>query len=169
MPRPAPGLRSMVATDTRRKVFRYSVASIVNVLVGEAVLAMAFGVVHWSARSAAVLAAVIAAFPAYWLARRWVWGRSGRSHLVKEVLPFWTLALIGLALTTWAAGVAERIGVDARAGRFEQTIIVMAAVLGVSGLFWVARFVLLNKVLFADRAHSSGDLPVDPVRLGAEG
>lgn len=150
-PAPAARLRGLVSSDTGRKFIRYGVASVVNVVIGEAILALAFGWLHWSARSAAVLAAVLAAGPAYWLARRWVWGRSGRSHLVREVLPFWGLALAGLALTTWAAGVGEALGVDAGLGRPGQTALVMAAVLAASAAFWVVRFVLLNRVLFADR------------------
>lgn len=148
-------LRQWAGTAPGRKVVRYSLASMVNVLIGEAILALAFGVLHWSARSAAAAAAVLAALPAYWLARRWVWGRSGRSHLLKEVVPFWAMALVGLALTTWAAGVADRVGVDIGLTRVGQTLLLMAAVLGVSGLFWVARFVILNKVLFVDRRTQS--------------
>lgn len=139
-------------TDTGRKLIRYGLASVVNVIVAQAVLAFAFGLLHWSARPAAVLAAVVAAVPAYWLARRWVWGRSGRSHLVKEVLPFWALALVGLALTTWVAGEAEAVGTDATSSRAGQTVILMGSVLAISAVFWAVRFFLLNGILFADRA-----------------
>jgi putative flippase GtrA len=138
----------MLGTDTGRKVLRYVGASVVNVAVGQVILAVTFGLFHWSARSAAILAAVVAAGPAYWLARRWVWGRSGRSHFAKEIVPFWALALLGLAVTTWAAGVGERAGEDM--SRLGQTIVVMASVLAVSGAFWVFRYVVLNRVLFAD-------------------
>jgi putative flippase GtrA len=126
------------------------------VIVAEAVLAFAFGLLHWSARSAAILAASVAAVPAYWLARTWVWGRSGRSHLLKEVLPFWALAGVGLVLTTWTAGVAEHAGARVTESRLGQTIILMGSVLAVSGLFWVVRFVLLNSILFANREPHDG-------------
>lgn len=142
------GVRSVLASDTGRRIARYLGASVVNVLVGQVILAVTFGVFHWSAQSAAILAAVIAAGPAYWLARRWVWGRSGRSHLMKEVVPFWALALVGLAVTTWAAGVGERAGEDM--SRLGQTIVVMASVLAVSGAFWVLRYLVLNRVLFSE-------------------
>lgn len=148
-------VRDFLRSDTGRKLVRYGMASAVNVVVAEAVLAFAFGLLHWSARRAAVLAAVVAAFPAFWLARRWVWGRTGRSHLMKEVVPFWALALIGLALTTWVAGIAEDAGADVTDSRLGQTIILMASVLGVSLLFWAVRFVLLNGILFADREPAS--------------
>ena len=147
---------------TGRKLARYGFASVVNVIVSQAVLVSAFGILHWSARPAAVLAAVVAALPAYWLARRWVWGRSGRSHLLTEVLPFWALALLGLALTTWVAGMAEALGADVTDDRLGQTMILMGSVFAISGVFWAVRFVLLNGVLFADRATLPAGPDPDP-------
>jgi putative flippase GtrA len=148
----------MLRTATGRKLLRYGIASVVNVVVAQVVLAWAFGVLNWTARAAAVLAAVVAAGPAYYLARSWVWGRSGRSHLIKEVLPFWGMALLGLALTTWVAGVAETASAGVTDSRLGQTLILMAAVFAISGVIWAVRFFVLNGVLFAERSTRS---PVD--------
>jgi putative flippase GtrA len=152
----------MLRTATGRKLLRYGIASVVNVVVSQVVLAWAFGVLHWTARAAAVLAAVVAAGPAYWLARSWVWGRSGRSHLVKEVLPFWGMALLGLALTTWVAGEAEAVGAGLTDSRLGQTVILMAAVFAISGVIWAARFFVLNGVLFAERSPVDDAVPAIP-------
>ncbi len=152
MRHPVETFRAFLGTATGRKFLRYAVASVVNLLAAEAVLVIAFGFLHWPARPTAVLAAVVAAIPAFWLSRRWVWGLTGRSHLRYEVLPFWALALAGLALSTWVAGVAEHVGAEVTTSRFVQTLILMASGLGVSGAFWVVRFLVLNGVLFADRA-----------------
>ena len=38
--------------------------------------------------------------PAYYLNRAWVWGKRGKSHLTKEVVPFWAFAFSGLVLST---------------------------------------------------------------------
>lgn len=161
MGRPVSSL-DLLRTATGRKLVRYGVASVVNVVVAQVVLAWAFGVLHWTARAAAVLAAVVAAVPAYWLARNWVWGCSGRSHLVKEVLPFWGMALLGLALTTWVAGVAESVGSDMTDSRTGQTAILMGAVFGISGVIWAVRFLVLNGVLFAERSPSELEVPPVP-------
>lgn len=161
MRRPMPSV-DLLQTATGRKLLRYGVASVVNVVVAQLVLAWAFGVLHWTAREAAVLAAVVAAGPAYWLARNWVWGRSGRSHLVKEVLPFWGMALLGLALTTWVAGVAESVGSDVTDSRLGQTMILMGAIFAISGVIWAVRFVVLNGVLFADRSVGELEAPAVP-------
>lgn len=157
------GLRWLVATPTREKLVKYLAASGVNVVVAEGVLAFAFGVLHWSARPANVLAATLATIPAYWLARRWVWGRSGPSHMVREVLPFWALAFVALALTTWIAGVAESVGVERGGTRLEQTLIVSGSVFVMSAFVWVAKFILLNKFLFADRGSPPEDKERPPL------
>jgi putative flippase GtrA len=154
----------LLRTATGRKLLRYGAASVVNVVVAQVVLAWAFGVLHWTARAAAVLAAVVAAGPAFWLARRWVWGRSGRSHLVKEVLPFWGMALLALALTTWVAGIAETVSADLTDSRTGQTLILMGAVFAISGVIWAVKFFVLNGVLFADRTGGNvGDIEVPAV------
>ncbi len=161
MRRPLPAV-DLLRTATGRKLLRYGAASVVNVVVAQVVLAWAFGVLHWTARAAAVLAAVVAAGPAYWLARNWVWGRSGRSHLVKEVLPFWGMALLGLALTTWVAGVAEAVGSDVTDSRLGQTAILMGAIFAISAVIWAVRFFVLNGVLFADRSRRELEVPAVP-------
>ena len=39
--------------------------------------------------------------------RKWAWGKTGRSHVWKEVVPFWTLAFIGWAISTVAVNLME--------------------------------------------------------------
>jgi hypothetical protein len=65
------------------------------------------------------------------------------------------MALVSLALTTWVAGVAEALGTDVTDDRLGQTVILMGAVFGISGVIWAVRFLLLNGVLFADRTQQS--------------
>lgn len=144
-------LRTILATDGGRRILRYLVTSVVNVGVAELVLAFAFGGLGWSTGPSALLAAAVAALPAYWLSRRWVWGRTGRSHLRNEVLPFWTMAVLGLGITMWAVGVGQRRSIDMGLGRLGQTVVVMASALVASGFVFVIRFVLLNRIFFADR------------------
>ncbi|HEX2117654.1 MAG TPA: hypothetical protein VHF91_00595, partial [Acidimicrobiales bacterium] len=44
----------------------------------------------------------------YYLNRKWAWGKKGKSHLMKEIVPFWSLALLGLIFSTWAAKFTTR-------------------------------------------------------------
>lgn len=143
-------------TDEGKKWVRYSMVSIISVIVSEILLFIAFGVLHWSARASNIWAVCLSAVPSYWLNRAWAWGKRGRSHFLKEVVPFWTMALIGLALSTWAADYAESNAYHVTSSHLVTTLIVMCASLGAFGVLWIGKFVILNKLMFV---HHPEDLP----------
>src|SRR5438045_3067267 len=95
-------LRDLARSPEGKKMIRYTMVSVICVMVNEVVLAFTFGGLHWAARWANVTACAVATIPSYELNRKWAWGKYGKSHLWKEVVPFWTLAFIGLAFSTWA-------------------------------------------------------------------
>ena len=138
-------------TPGGQKAFRYMVVSAVSVAVSQVTLFVAFAGFEWTARSANVLACVVGGVPSYWLNRRWTWGKSGRSHLLKEVAPFWALAFLGLAFSTWAADAAEAWALDVTDRRLVQALVVNAAVIAAFGVLWIVKFVVFNKVLFVTR------------------
>src|SRR5689334_12001771 len=80
-----------------QKAIRYTLTSVVSVAVSQAFLAFFHAVVGWSAFWSNIWAVAIGAVPSYELNRRWAWGKRGKSHLWREVVPFWVLAFIGLA------------------------------------------------------------------------
>jgi putative flippase GtrA len=122
--------------------------SVVTVVVSQIALFTLYAGFHWTARSANVLACVVGGIPSYYLNRRWTWGKRGPSHLLKEILPFWGLAFLGLVFSTWTADFAEKQARDFTDSRFGQAMIINAAVIGAFGVLWVAKFVIFNKVLF---------------------
>lgn len=148
MPESGGSSRGRVSLPSWRKVLRYSVVSVINVLLGQTLLFLAFDHWLWSARSATLFATGIATIPAYLLSRRWVWGRRGRSSLTTELLPFWALSFVGLSLSVWMAGLAERLGRHLTLSRRGQTMIVMGATLGAFGVVWLVRFLILDMILF---------------------
>ena len=143
-------------TDEGRKLVRYSMVSVISVIVSQILLLIAFGIIGWSARSSNIFAVCLSAIPSYYLNRRWAWGKTSRSHLLKEVAPFWVMALIGLAFSTWAADYAESNADRLTSSHFLTTMIVMGASLAAFGVLWVGKFIVLNKVLFA---HNPDELP----------
>ena len=138
-------------TPGGQKAFRYMVVSAVSVGVSQVALFGAYVGLQWTARSSNVLACVVGGIPSYWLNRRWTWGKSGRSHLVKEVLPFWVLAFIGLAFSTWAADAAESWAHDLTGERLFQALIINVTVIAAFGVVWIVKFFLFNKVLFVTK------------------
>jgi cellulose synthase/poly-beta-1,6-N-acetylglucosamine synthase-like glycosyltransferase/putative flippase GtrA len=134
-----------------RKVLRYSLVSLISIAVSQSVLVVAFGMLHWTARLANIAACAVATVPSYYLNRNWAWGRRGRSHLWKEVVPFWALAFLGLALSTWAADFGSTLARQAAASHATTTAIVMTSSLLAFGVLWVGKFAIFNALLFGER------------------
>jgi putative flippase GtrA len=151
MRRRAAAVRAWSQTTEGRKMVRYSMVSVIAVACSQFILAVCFGLFHWSAVNANITAVCLSAIPSYYLNRAWTWGKRGRSHLMKEIVPFWGMALLGLVFSTWLAGMAEDVATDVSSVRLVQTVIVMGASLTGFGILWVAKFMVLNKVLFAHR------------------
>lgn len=143
-------------TDEGKKWVRYSTVSVISVIVSEVLLFVAFYLLHWSARSSNIWAVCLSAIPSYYLNRAWAWGKRGRSHFLKEVVPFWTMALIGLAFSTWAADFAATKAKSFTDSHFFTTVIVMGASLGAFGVLWIAKFMIINKLMFV---HHPEDMP----------
>jgi putative flippase GtrA len=127
------------ATMGRRPV-RYAMVSVVSVIVSQAVLLLTNGVLGWAAVTANITAVSIGAIPSYTLNRAWVWGKRGRSHLWREVVPFWALALVGLAFSTVVVAIADNW--------WDAPLVVNAANIFAFGMLWVAKYLLLDTILF---------------------
>ena len=94
-----------------------------------------------------VIAVCCGIVPSYFANRHWVWGKTGRSDLLREVAPFWILSLAGLVVSTlavsWVASVTAGSTSTARA------VLLPLANLSVFVALWVVQFVVLDRVLFA--------------------
>jgi putative flippase GtrA len=97
----------------------------------------AFG---WSFVASNIFAIAVSAGPAYVLARYWVWEKTSKNHLVKEVAPFWGLAFLGLVVSTFAAGVAG--------GYTDAQIVLNLVNLVAFGIIWVFKFFILDRFMF---------------------
>lgn len=128
-----------------KKILRYSTVSVISTGVSFTVLFLVYGVGRvWSEVPSTVFANAVATFPSYWLNRNWAWGKSGRSHLVKEVIPFWVMAAIGIAFSIVGASVAHRLG--ANQTHIVRTILVLVANVMSFGIFWLAKLALFNRL-----------------------
>jgi putative flippase GtrA len=145
-------------TPTGKRMFRYTMVSVASTAVSLGVLAVVFGLLHlWSEVPSAIFANAVATVPSYYLNRRWAWGKSGRSHLVKEVLPFWAASFAGLVLSTLAAAWARHFTQAHNFHHFGATVVVLAANLTAYGLLWVGKFLVFNR-LFRDHQETAAEL-----------
>ena len=111
MPRLARRLHLAQQSPSGKRMLRYTMVSAVCFPVYFAVLFLVYGVLRlWTEVPSTIFANIVAAIPAYFLYRNWVWGRTGRSHFVREVVPFCLVSLIGALLTIIAASRARDSG-----------------------------------------------------------
>ena len=158
------GLMAHARTPTGQKLVKYTMVSIISVVVGQALLFIALTILDWRAAPSNIFAVGISSIPAYYLNRAWAWGKRGRSHLMKEVVPFWGLNFLGLVVSTLFVHVAE--GRAKSYSERTETLIIMGAALAGFGLLWVAKFVILNKILFRTHEQDLEDMPALDGRTG---
>lgn len=132
--------------ENREKIIRYCGVSVVNVLVGQGILAFCLLVLDLSGVLSQFIAASLSAIPAYILSRRWVWKQRGKDSFRTEVLPFWTMAIIGLLFAVASIAIMERFT--------DHPIVIMLTSLGAYGVVWVGKYFVLDKIMWR--------VPADP-------
>jgi putative flippase GtrA len=134
-------------THEGRKLVRYTAVSGISTIVSFVTLFLVFGVFKlWSEVPSTVFSNVVATAPSYYLNRSWAWGKSGRSHLMREIVPFWGMATLGISVSIVGAQVARHIGLTHHLPHLEQTLLVLVANLASFGLFWVLKLLLFNRL-----------------------
>ncbi len=122
------------------RLLRFGAVSAVVTPTTLVILWLLHAAAEWPAWQANLTAVSAGAFPAYFLNRHWVWGRSGRNRLWGEVVPFWVLTLSG--------GVASTLAVDAAAGRWDNSGLLVLVNLGTYGLLWLFKFFVLDRLVW---------------------
>lgn len=152
-----PALRATLLQKLRsplgQKLFRYSMASVVAVIVSTISLLIFVGLLRMDVVIASTLATSIAAVPSYQMNRKWAWGKAGKSHLMKEVLPFWGLALLGWAFSTYSVHLMGDYAKQQHFSHLAQTLLVGVVYIGAFGVLWVGKFAIFNKVMFGHHHH----------------
>jgi|DEB0MinimDraft_10_1074344.scaffolds.fasta_scaffold00043_23 putative flippase GtrA len=131
------------------KVLRYCGVSAVNVITGQSTLLFALAVLDLKAVPAQALAATVSAGPSYVLSRRWVWRQTGRDSIRNEILPFWLLTGIGLAIALTAVALVDQVT--------DSPPVLMLTSLVAYGFVWVAKYLVLDLVTWRDDDPASGD------------
>lgn len=141
--------REYVHSAHFRRFLKYSSVSAVSTSVSLGGLYLFFRVLHiGTATDSNLLATAIASIPAYYLNRTWAWGKSGRSHVFREVVPFWTVTILGVLLSTAAVHVAASEAKSHHLTKNAETIAVEFANFFTYGVLWFAKFSFFNRYLF---------------------
>jgi putative flippase GtrA len=134
-------------TPEALQLFRYTAVSVISTAVSFGVLAIVFGALHlFGEIGSTVFANLTATVPSYYLNRKWVWKKGGRSHLMKEIVPFWTMSAIGIVVSIGGAAVARHLGIEHHLSHLQQTGLVLFANVFSFGLFWILKYMLFNRL-----------------------
>jgi len=134
-------------TPEAKQLIKYSMVSVISTVASFGVLAIVYGLhIIKGEIEATVFANLVATVPSYFLNRMWVWGKGGRSHVMKEIVPFWVMSAIGITVSIGGAAVARHIGKTHHLGHLQQTAVLLLANLISFGLFWVLKFMLYNRL-----------------------
>jgi putative flippase GtrA len=155
-------------THEGRKIFRYTMVSVISTVVSLSVIALVYGVFHvWGEIESTIFGNAVATVPSYWLNRRWAWQKSGRSHMMKEIVPFWTMAALGIAFSIIGAAIARHIGIKYNFSHLELTVVVLVANVISFGIFWVAKLVVFNKMFKVELAEFDEHLAAEEAVEGS--
>jgi putative flippase GtrA len=147
-------LRSSIRSHDFGKLLRYGTISVVSTAISLSGLFVFYRWIGLSPTWSNILATCIATVPYYYLNRLWVFKKSGRSHLTKEVLPFWTIAFVSLVLSTLAVKFAGS-QVHSISSKNVRGAILVAANFATYGILWIAKFVVFDRYLFNTRREAT--------------
>jgi putative flippase GtrA len=137
----------LAGTPEGIKLVKYTTVSAISALTSIAVLTLVYGVLGlWSAVWSTLFANVVAGVPSYLLNRRWVWGKSGRSHWWREVFPFWVMSLTGIGFALYTANLAKNFANSHHLQHLTRTLLVVGANIAAFGIVWLLKFLILNRL-----------------------
>jgi len=151
-------------TGSRRllaRLTRYAAVSAISTSVTLSLLGVMIYTSALSAGWANVVATAVGTVPSFELNRRWVWAKSGRRSVMKEVVPFCTLSFGELVLSTGAVSLAARWSAASGLGHGAVTLISQAANVSTFGALWALQYVLLDRALFGQRSPRGAGAGLD--------
>jgi len=136
------------------KIIRYTMVSAISALTSLVILTLVYGVLRlWSEVISTLFANLMAGIPSYILNRRWVWGKSGRSHIWREILPFFVMSVTGIGFALYTATLAQSFANSHHLHHVARTALVVGANVTAFGILWLLKFIILNR-LFAQIADA---------------
>jgi len=143
-------------TEHFRRIWKYASVSLIATAITQVVLFATYaGIGIRPAMLCNVIATVCASIPAYYLNRTWTWGKTGKSDVWREFIPFWVISFIGLVLSTIAVGVAAHNADHFTHSSLGKALFINFANLATYAAIWIARYMIFNKYLFGPGAREA--------------
>lgn len=134
---------------------RYSLVSGVAIVISQVTILVCTWAFHLSGILSNTIGALAATPASYELNRKWAWGKHGKSHLWREVVPFWSLSLLGFLASTGTVELADNLAKSNHIVGLARSLLIMGASLLAYGVIWILKFVVFNRLFRS--AHLPGD------------
>jgi len=146
-PRTLREVRTWSSTTQGRKLIRFAMVSVISTVVSEVTILVVYGCAgtHSPMWSTAI-GNLVAMLPAYYLTRRWAWGKTGASHWRKEVVPYVSINILGMGVSLIGATYCRHIVYTHHLSHLVNTALVGGVNLVSFGVFWFLKVLLFNRI-----------------------
>src|SRR5215472_7773263 len=138
-------------SETGQRFIRFVLVAAAGVVTSQIVLGILTGPVYLSAGLSGVIASMTAALVSYVLSR-WAWERKGAPDLLRETVPFWLVSMAVWAVLGLTSHFASVWAHSEGYTHLKRHLVVQGAYFLMNCVTFVARFLFLHYVLFANKA-----------------
>lgn len=133
------------------RLLRYGATSAICLGISEVTLIILVGTGLTGATAAALIANIAGVPPSYLLSRYWIWHEADRRNTGRQVVLYWLVSAISIAITSFATGFVAHHSSTRGAAHVE---LVGGAFLGLNFVLWLAKYVAYQTVVFRSAKSS---------------
>ncbi len=146
-------VRRLTRTPSGAKLVKYALGSLVALISSIIV----FAVMDWLGIRTGLDSAgafVAGAIPNWLLNRKWAWQMDGRVEWMREIVAYFVISILVWAASTWATGHTQNWAHrHISPGDGLQILVTTAAYVLVQAVFFVVKFVIYDKWVFAGQSR----------------
>ena len=151
-------LRDVLAwskTHQGKKLIRFTLSSVITTGVSLGAILIVYGFhIITGIIAATLFGNILAMVPSYYLSRAWAWGKRGRSHFGKEVVPYLLMSFAGIAFSLLGALFVKHLVHTHHWSHLLDTCLVGGVNVLSFAIFWVLKVLLFNRIFHTDKLHA---------------
>lgn len=152
------------------RLAKYLTGSIIAMIVSTVTFTATFGPGILGSKGASLTASATGAIANYFLNRRWAWGKRGRAHVRRELVPYATTVIITAVAAAVITSTVNSIVRNYTDHRGIRTVLNTIAFLGTYGISFAVKYGIFNR-LFGTKIEAieakHGDAPGPTERTAA--
>lgn len=132
-----------------KRAVRYTLGSGIAFLISQIVFIASYGIFHFfDSRGSSIFATMAGAVPSYFMNRYWAWQKRSKSHVSREVVPYFIMAGISLVFSTWTTDFASSHKGVVGSSHLLQLVFVDGAYVASFAVLWFAKYAFMDRILF---------------------